>query len=93
MRANAKKYLITSETREFLVVQKDGTGSIRGYCEGCDQDVELINLDSAVTVSGIGTLELISLLDAGTLHSLETTAGHLLVCAATLREQISGETI
>lgn len=75
--------MITTETHEILIV-RNGRESIRGFCAECGRESEMLNLDSAVLLTKIGTREIFRLVETGKIHSLETTNGLLLVCRNSL---------
>lgn len=83
MLPKAKKYLITTETHEVFIV-RNGRERIYGFCAECEKESEMLNLDSAVTVSGRRAREIFLLVEIGAIHSLETTGGHLLICRDSL---------
>ncbi|HUR99036.1 MAG TPA: hypothetical protein VMZ26_13300 [Pyrinomonadaceae bacterium] len=80
----AKKISITTESRETFIVRRIGEFGVRGFCESCAGDGEMLTLDAAAVVVGRPTRELIREIDAGIVHSIETVSGRLLVCAASL---------
>ncbi|QQS40627.1 MAG: hypothetical protein IPM63_14845 [Acidobacteriota bacterium] len=84
MRPKAKKYLITEESHEILIVRQKDRSTGRGHCRECEREVELVTADAAVTRSGRGSRELFRLIEAGLLHSVETDTGHVLICGDSL---------
>ena len=87
MMPKAKKYLITTETYEIFIVRR-GLQIIHGFCSECGKEVELLNLDSAVSLTGIRAREIFRLIENGEAHSLETTGGQLLVCRSSLEGEV-----
>lgn len=83
MTKKTKKYLITTETHEIFIV-RNGRETIRGFCRECAAEVEMLNFDAAVTVSGKPAREVFGLIASGAFHSLETASGHLLICRNSL---------
>lgn len=61
--------------------------SIRTYCESCGADDDMIDLNAAVTATGIPASDLIARIAEGSIHSPKTTTGHLLVCLGSLKHQ------
>jgi hypothetical protein len=59
----------------------------RSYCESCGDDDQMIDLNAAVTATGLSALELIARIATGTVHSPKTTSGHLVVCLGSLKKQ------
>jgi hypothetical protein len=80
MPAKAKKFLITTETHEICIVRRNGRDTVRGNCALCGREVEMLTIDLAVTVTGIRSLELFRMLEAGRLHYVESEIGHMLIC-------------
>lgn len=83
MMQKAKKYLITTETHEIFIV-RHGREKIYGFCSECGNEVEMLNLDLAVTHSSKNARELFVLIERGAIHSIETESGHLLICRNSL---------
>lgn len=50
-------------------------------CDVCQTESEFISLDEAVKFSGVGTREILKLIDQGLIHSFETPDGIIYVCA------------
>lgn len=86
MPPKAKKYLITTETHEIFVVRA-GSRPVRADCLECAREVEMLNLDAAVTSSKIPAFAIFRLIEDGRLHALETSAGHLLICRNSLKRE------
>jgi hypothetical protein len=91
MMKNSKKILITSESREIFIVRMNGKETVRGFCEICAAETEMLMLDQAVSLFGIGTLEIIRHIKTGEIHSKEIASLHLLVCQNSFGEFIEGE--
>lgn len=85
MTKKSKKYLIATETHEIVIV-RNGREKTYGFCSKCATEVELLNLDLAVSMSGKGAREIFALVEAGDVHSLEMTNGLLLVCRNSILE-------
>ena len=81
----AKKILITTESREVFIVRRDECRTIRGVCETCAAETEMLTLDEVVNLTGKSTLELIRLAESDAIHTIESASGHLLVCQNSLR--------
>ncbi|MEP6901377.1 MAG: hypothetical protein ABJA66_06475 [Actinomycetota bacterium] len=84
MPVKSKKILITTESREIFIVRTNNKSFVSGFCADCAREVELLNLDLAVSFSQIFALELIGQIQSGAIHSIETESGHLLVCQDSL---------
>lgn len=76
--------MITEESHEILIVRQKDRSTGRGHCRECEREVELVTADAAVTRSGRGSRELFRLIEAGVLHSVETSTGHALICGESL---------
>jgi hypothetical protein len=87
MSRNARVILIETDVRETFSVRIGRNHSIRTYCESCGADDDMIDLNAAVTATGIAASDLIARIAEGSLHSPKTATGHLLVCLASLRQQ------
>ena len=85
----SKKILITTESFETFALHITRKGQAVGHCTQCGREVELLSIDQAVTASGIRTSALIRKIDADEIHGIETEAGHLLVCAASIAANAS----
>lgn len=83
MISNAKKILIETDRTETLIL-RTGPRLTRFHCAECLQEVAMLDLNSAVTISGRGARELIRCLDSGELHSSQTSDGYLLICFRSL---------
>ena len=83
---NAKKILITTATSEIFIVQRGRQKAIRGFCENCAAETEMLDLNSAVTTFRLGTRELMRQIEAGAVHSTENTNGHFFICRESLRQ-------
>lgn len=83
MLKKSKQIFITTEKHEIFIA-RNGHRAIQGFCSDCQTEVEMLNLDLAVTHSGKTVRELLELIECGAIHSTETTDGHLLVCRNSL---------
>ena len=79
----AKKILISTESREIFVLRTGKNVIARQFCASCMRDCEMLTIDQAVSVSGIGTKEIIRLAN-GSLHAIETDTKHLMICFASI---------
>ncbi|MGH7783875.1 MAG: hypothetical protein ACREO5_08580 [Candidatus Binatia bacterium] len=77
---NAKKILITRETHETFILRINNKNRAFGFCPGCENEVEIVSLDEAVSISGLRTSELVRRAEIGSIHAIETEGGHLLFC-------------
>jgi hypothetical protein len=90
MPENSKKYLITNETHEVIVVRQ-GKNTFTEYCAKCEKIVAMLNLDDATIETGIRTREVFYLLESGEIHSIETNNGQLLICRDSLLKVYKNE--
>lgn len=77
------KILIQTDRTETLIL-KTGPRVTRFYCPECLQDTAMLDLNSAVTLSGRGARELIRELESGSIHSSQSPEGYLLICSRSL---------
>ncbi len=84
MPGKKKKISITSERHEILVVRSLEPDTLNGFCGECRTEREMLMLDSAVSLFDIRTKRLIELVQSGRVHTIETSDGHMLVCAWSL---------
>lgn len=84
MSLKAKKYLITTKTREIFIVRRDARCGFPALCALCEAPTEMLSLDEAVSVSALSARQIIRRLEAETLHSMETVDGHLFICRNSL---------
>jgi hypothetical protein len=85
---NAKKFLVTTASREIFILRRGRQKAIRGFCEICKAETEMLDLNSAVTVFSLGTRELIRQIEIGAVHSSETANKRLLICTESLQAAI-----
>ena len=84
MNAKAKRLLITTEKHELFIVHAPSGTGITGFCPVCQNEVELLTVDSIVTLIGGRAREVIAQIASGEVHSIEAASGHLLVCKSSL---------
>ena len=82
MTKSASKITATARRYEFFVLRRRLRFQL--FCEQCAREEEFVALDDAVLFSGLATRELVRLIEAGELHYLETSGGHLFVCQKSL---------
>jgi len=90
MAPDSKKFLITTISREFIIVHPESRPVARQYCSVCENDVEMLTLDTAVTRTTCSTRKILSYADSGTLHGIEDLGGHLLICGVSLERFLQG---
>jgi hypothetical protein len=84
---SARRILIETDVHEIVSVRIGRNLAHRFYCEACGVDEEMIDLNAAVTASGISATELINRIGAGLIHSPVSPTGHLLICLGSLKQQ------
>jgi hypothetical protein len=92
MHEKSKKIVVNIELREKVTLRKTSVRFTKSTCEVCGNDSEMLMLDSAVTVSGLSTLEILVFIKAGGIHCTETPNGHLVVCRKSLESNLSNTT-
>ena len=88
---NGKQILITTESLERLVIRRDPERWIEAFCLECCEQVEMVNFDTAISLSGIGGRQLMMRLETGEVHSIETENGHLLICKRSIERILNFE--
>lgn len=84
--ANSKKFLITTTTSEFFIIRRGGRQkALRGFCEVCQRETEMLDLNQEVAIFRLSMREIIYHIDTGAIHSIETESGHLFVCQDSLQ--------
>lgn len=78
MTKSTKKITAVTRRHEFFVVRRRLRFQL--FCEQCAADKEFVSLDDAVLFSGLSTLKILRLVEAESLHYLESSGGHLFVC-------------
>ena len=84
--AVAKKIRIETESHEVFIIRVTRRSDLRGFCESCSDDTELLTVDEAVAHSGVRTIDLVADVRESKVHYLETASGHLLICARSLEK-------
>lgn len=82
-KSNSKKILLTRELHEVVIVRSRGK-RFSIPCDMCQTESDFISLDEAVKFSGVGTREILKLVDKGLIHSFETPDGIIYVCASSV---------
>lgn len=79
-KSNSKKIFLKRELHEVVIVRSRGRRFLIP-CDACQTDSDFISLNEAVRFSGVGTREILKLIDKGLIHSFETPDGIIYVCA------------
>lgn len=77
--------LLTRRRIEFLVLRR--RIEFEQFCERCAAEIRFVSLEDAMLFSGLTMRELVRQADAGEIHFLESTGGHLVVCEKSLPEK------
>lgn len=84
MRKKPKKLLITTERHELFIVHHGSHATVRGFCPKCGDEVDMLTLDSAISISSNSGRDVIKQIAAEEIHSIEAASGHLLICKRSL---------
>jgi hypothetical protein len=84
-----KSVKVTFETERLLVIS--GRTQADLCCHVCGDEALMITVDEAAAMARMNSLAVYRLLEAGTLHCAETSAGCLIVCVASLGYLISNQ--
>ena len=86
MRRDMKKRRteISVETERMVVIRRPGKTSLLSRCEMCGERVEMLTVDHAAMLAGVGSRTIFHWVEAGRIHSSETAEGLLLVCLNSL---------
>ena len=87
MSGNARRILIETDVCETFSIRIGSNHVVRIFCESCGEDDEMIDLNAAVTATGIPATGLIERIANGSLHAPKTPTGHLLICLRSLQRQ------
>ncbi len=79
--------MIETDVRETFSVRIGRNHLVRIYCEACGADDDMLDLNAAVTATGIPASDLLERIAAGVIHSPQTATGHLLICLRSLKQQ------
>jgi len=82
MTKSTKKITAVTRRHEFFVLRRRVRFQL--FCEQCRAEGEFVTLDDAVLFSGYATREIVRLAEAGGLHYLESSGGHLFICQNSL---------
>ena len=87
MSRNTRIISIETDVRETFSVRIGGNHLTRIYCDSCGADHDMIDLNAAVTATGIPAAGLLERIALGAIHSPQTATGHLLICIGSLKQQ------
>jgi hypothetical protein len=85
MNGQKRKTVITVEKFQRTTVRRARQRAITAWCDGCAAETAMLEPNQAAAAAGpITAREIFRLTEAGRIHYLETEAGALLVCSASL---------
>jgi hypothetical protein len=87
MSRNARVILIETDVFETFSVRIGRNHLFRTFCESCGAEHDMIDLNAAVSATGIAASDLIERIAAGSIHSPQVSTGHLLICLSSLKQQ------
>lgn len=88
-----KQLEINIETHRVTVIHLPASQSYEGWCGDCGAVVELITVESAALAAGMSTRALYQLVEAGQLHSSESSAGLLRLCGPFVRQTLFNQVV
>ena len=78
-----RRIKITSETERNFSVSLNRK-PIRFFCASCDEQSEMISINEAAKLLKTAWREIVGSIESGKLHSTETDAGEIYVCAVSI---------
>jgi hypothetical protein len=78
-RKRIQKSVITTETHQVTIVHPPHK-AIRGWCERCGAEVDLLTPDRAARLLGLTSREIYRRVESGAVHFVEIEGGALLIC-------------
>ncbi|HMT09495.1 MAG TPA: hypothetical protein PKA82_15950 [Pyrinomonadaceae bacterium] len=83
MAAKAKRFLITHESREVMIVRA-GIAKRKLFCPRCNDQMEMVTIEEAARIASIPMRQIFYATEDCRLHSIDTDRGILLVCLRSL---------
>lgn len=78
-----KRTEITIETDRIVVISRRGL-SVRVWCKSCGARVSMVTADEAARLARVSSRTLYRWIEDAKLHFIETAAGGLLICHASI---------
>ena len=78
--------IISVERERVLEIRRRGRPN-EGWCEQCRIHTHLLRPEELAVIAGLGSSQVLRLLEAGRLHSIRTAEGLLFVCLNSLRQR------
>lgn len=69
----------TVETTRRFILRRGGR-SVRGWCQRCAEQVDIVNVEEAAAVAGVSSRTIYRWVEAEKIHFTETPEGWLLIC-------------
>lgn len=85
MKIKRRKKIISETERKISFLVK--RPPVRFFCAACDAQSEMLSINEAAKKSKTVWFKIVRLIENGELHSTETEAGEIYVCAASLSGQ------
>ncbi|MGH9425765.1 MAG: hypothetical protein ACRD2L_05595 [Terriglobia bacterium] len=79
-----RRMRITIQTERLLVMSS--SRSLYSLCAACGDEVRMVTIDQAATLTCLSSREIYREVEAGILHFTETTEGSVLVCFNSLND-------
>ena len=80
MRRKKKTTIVTFESRERMTIQQSSRSLVR-WCDRCRQEAFMVTPHEAAAISRSDARAIFRAVETGTIHSIETESGQLLVCS------------
>lgn len=87
MKKRRKNFLITTMEHEITVIRSESRSAVRDFCPQCRAIVEYTSFDLAGQLVSIGARRLVTGIESGAVHSIETTDGLLVICLRSLERE------
>ncbi|HVG34022.1 MAG TPA: hypothetical protein VM911_13115 [Pyrinomonadaceae bacterium] len=78
---------ITVETERLVVVHRRNK-AVRGWCERCDSEVEMVTPVEAALIAGFSPSVIRRMVEEGAIHSGFTAEGEEVLCLKSLSENV-----
>ena len=85
MKIKRRTKIVTETERKFSIAIR--RAPVRFFCARCDAQSEMLSINVAANRTGKIWREIVGLIESGGLHSTETEAGEIYVCAASLTDE------
>jgi hypothetical protein len=86
MKVKRRTKIVTETTRKFSIAVRHTPR--RFFCARCDASAEMLSINEAANRTEKIWREIVDLIESGVLHSTETDAGEIYVCAESISKTI-----